>query len=300
MVSPLALGLDLGGTHTRAAVVDRSTGKVVTSVKDTHADKTPEGVVASMAKVAAAAAKQAGVTEPLPCGVGAAAQLNGDVITLAPNLGWRNIPFGALLGKAFGRRVTVVNDLKAAAWGEFTAGVAKGETDAYTLFVGSGVGSAIISGGRMVLGNTGLAGEVGHLKIVFEGGRKCGCGELGCLEAYVGGVSMEGWMKESGLKGGAMELEIAAHAGDPAAMKLWDFASASLALVVANQVTVLNPGCVVLGGGVLMRCPMMVQRIEKTVAARALASSRVGLKVGLAALGDDAGVVGAAMLALDA
>ena len=138
-MSQLALGLDLGGTHTRAAVVDRGTGKVVASVKDVHGDRSPAGVVASMARVAAAATKAAGVDTVLPCGVGAAAQLNGDVVTLAPNLGWRNVPFGALLAKEFGRPVKVVNDLKAAAWGEFKAGVAKGETDTYTLFVGSGI-----------------------------------------------------------------------------------------------------------------------------------------------------------------
>ncbi len=299
MVTALALGLDLGGTHTRAAVVDRSTGKVVTSVKDVHSDRTPEGVVASMARVAKAAAKAAGVDEALPCGVGAAAQLNGDVVTLAPNLGWRNIPFGALLAKQFGRPVKVVNDLKAAAWGEFKAGVAKGHTDSYTLFVGSGIGSAIISGGRLVMGHGGVAGEVGHLKVLLEGGRKCGCGELGCLEAYAGGVQLESWMKENGLTGGAVELEQRAHAGDAKSLELWDFASSHLAWVVANQVTVLNPGCVVLGGGVLTRCPKMVERIKQTVARRTLAASQTGLTIGLAALGDDAGVVGAAMLAAE-
>ena len=297
MVSPLAIGMDLGGTHTRAAVVDRTTGKVVSSVKDTHTDRSPEGIVASMARAAAEATRVAGVEGALPCGVGAAAQLNGDVVTLAPNLGWRNVPFGALLAKQMGRPVKVVNDLKAAAWGEFKLGVAKGETDTYTLFVGSGIGSAIIAGNTLVMGNGGLAGEVGHLKVVAEGGRKCGCGELGCLEAYAGGVQLESWMKESGLEGGAVELEKLAHSGNAEAKRLWDFASSALALVVANQVTVLNPGYVVLGGGVLVRCPKMVERIIETVGRRALAASRTGLKVGLAALGDDAGVVGAAMLA---
>lgn len=297
MVSPLAIGMDLGGTHTRAAVVDRSTGKVVAQVKDTHADKSPAGVVASMAAAVAAATKLAGVEGLLPCGVGAAAQLNGDIITLAPNLGWRDIPFGALLATALRRPVKVVNDLKAAAWGEYKMGAAKGESDTYTLFVGSGIGSAIIAGNALVMGNGGLAGEVGHLKVILEGGRKCGCGELGCLEAYAGGVQLGSWMQESGLAGGAVELEQLAHAGNAEARRWWDFASSQLALVVANQVTVLNPGYVVLGGGVLMRCPKMVERIIETVGRRTLAASRTGLRIGLAALGDDAGVVGAAMLA---
>lgn len=296
MVSVLALGLDLGGTHTRAAVVDRVSGKIVASVKETHEDRSPEGVIASMARAAAGASKAAGIDGRLPVGVGAAAQLDGDVVTNAPNLGWRNVPFGALLSARLGTAVKVVNDLKAAAWGELHHGLGRGQTDTYTLFVGSGVGSAIISQKQLVMGSGGLAGEVGHLKVVLEGGRPCGCGENGCLEAYAGGVQLQKWMKECGLEGGAPELEALAHQGNAEAHRLWDFATSQLATVAANMVTALNPGTLVLGGGVLTRCPKMVERIVDTVGRKALAASRVGLKIGLASLGDDAGLVGAAML----
>lgn len=296
MVRELALGIDLGGTHVRAAVVDRERGSVVASVKETHADRGPEAVVEAIARAAEAATKRADLVGRLACGVAVAGQLRGDVVTNAPNLGWREVPFGHLLGARLGRPVAVVNDLKAAAWGEFKCGAAKGETDTFTCFVGSGVGSASIADGRLVLGARGVAGEVGHVKVKFEGGRLCGCGEYGCLEAYAGGVNLETWIKESGLSGGAAELEKAALSGNLEALKLWDFASVSLALVVANQVTMTNPGMVVLGGGVLARCPKMVERITETIQTHALAASRVGLKVAMAALGDDSGVVGAAML----
>ncbi len=296
MVSPLALGVDLGGTHVRAAIVDCERGVVVASVKEVHADKSPEAVVVAIARAADLALQQAGLVGRLTCGVAVAGQLRGDVVAVAPNLGWREVPFGHLLTAKLGRRVALINDLKAAAWGEFKAGAARGETDTFTCFVGSGVGSANISAGRLVLGARGVAGEIGHVKVKFEGGRACGCGEFGCLEAYAGGVNLEAWIKESGLEGGAAELEVQAHSGSLEALRLWDFVSASLALVIANQVTALNPGFVVLGGGMLTRCPKLYERILKTIQTRTLAVSREGLKVGLAALGDDSGVVGAAML----
>lgn len=298
-MSPRALGVDLGGTHVRAAVIDRERGVVVGSVKETHRDKSPEAVVESIALAAARATKEAGLTGRLSCGVAVAGQLRGDVVTVAPNLGWREVPFGQLLAAKLGARAAVINDLKAAAWGELMFGAARGETDSFTCFAGSGVGSASIAGGELILGARGVAGEIGHLKVKFEGGRRCGCGEFGCLEAYAGGLNLEAWMKEVGLHGGAPELEVQAHSGNAEALHLWDFASSALALAIANQVTVTNPGCVVLGGGMLVRCPKMVERIIKTIQTRALAASREGLKIALAALGDDSGVVGAAMLGLE-
>ncbi|MBS1152110.1 MAG: glucokinase [Myxococcaceae bacterium] len=296
MVNQLALGVDLGGTNVRAAVVDRESGVVTATVKGVHTDKSPEAVVASIARATDEATKLAGVVGRLSCGVAVAGQLRGDVVSVAPNLGWREVPFGLLLAAKLGRPVAVVNDLKAAAWGEFRVGAAREETDTFTCFVGSGIGGATIASGRLVLGARGVAGEIGHVKVKFEGGRLCGCGEYGCIEAYAGGVNLAAWMAESGLEGGAAELEVQAHAGNVEALRLWDFASSSLALVVANQVTALNPGMVVLGGGVLMRCPKLYERIVKTIETRALAASRVGLKIAFAALGDDSGVVGAAML----
>jgi glucokinase len=299
VVTALALGVDLGGTHVRAAVIDRQSGKLLASVKEIHTDKSPAGVVGGIAAAISAAAKLAGVPEALPCGVGVAAQLRGEVVTVAPNLGWREVPFGALLSAKLGRRVRLVNDLKAAAWGELKAGIARGAQDTYTVFVGSGVGSAVISDNRLVMGAGGVAGEVGHVKVVFDDGRLCGCGERGCLEAYAGGVNLEKWMHEVGLSGGAPELERMAFEGNVEARRLWDFATSSLGLVLANQVTVLNPGTLVLGGGVLVRCPKMLARVTEIIGQRALAASRQGLKIGMAELGDDSGVVGAALLAAE-
>ena len=307
----LTLGIDLGGTFARAAAVDAQ-GKIVASEKIALGERTPAAVVESIADAARAVVKSAG-SEVRSCGVGAAGQILGDsgVLVVAPNLGWRNVPLGELLQKRLGYKVRLVNDLAAAAWGELHAGAGRGAHDMYTVFVGSGVGSAVISGNRLVHGAGGVAGELGHTKVIPYG-RKCGCGELGCLEAYAGGHNIMAQTRElmgtspgiRELTGGRPEavtpvtLEQAALGGDTAAKEVYDRACQMLALAVANQVTVLNPARLILGGGVLTHCPGIRKRLVEGVQAFATVTSREGLIISDAELGDDSGLIGAALLGL--
>ncbi|MCC6333823.1 MAG: ROK family protein [Myxococcales bacterium] len=294
----LTLGVDIGGTNARAAVVERATGRVLVSAKESWTERQPEKVVAEVARLLAKV--MAGRdTGDCPVGVGLAGMLNGPVVVNAPNLGWRGVDFGTALAGAAGRRVLLFNDLSAAAWGERSAGAAKGSQHVLTVFVGTGVGSAIITGGRLVEGATGVAAEFGHTKVELEGGRRCGCGDQGCLEAYVGGARLTEWMKEEGLTGTPSDLEHLAGKGDPVARRLYDFAVGHLALGIANLVTVLNPEVLVLGGGVLSHCPGMVDRIRDVVGHRAGVAARRAVRVELARLGDDSGLVGAALLAAE-
>ncbi len=292
----LALGVDLGSANMRAVVIDRSTGRVVASMHQEHGDRSPAAVVTALAQLMNKVSKQAGANTPLPSAIGAAGTLHGSEIVLSPTLGWRDVPLGDLLGRELGRPVKIVNDTHAAAWGELKVGAARGESFTYTVLVGAGIGSAIVTRGELMPGASGVAGELGHIKVVAEGGRPCGCGQKGCLEAYAGGTNLEAWMKEAGLKGTASELEEQAHGGNAEAKKIWDVASSALALAIANVVTVLNPGFVVLGGGVMTHSPRLVQRVCDAIGERTLAASRSGLKVALAAHGDDSGAVGAALL----
>src|SRR5512142_138638 len=121
-MASLALGVDLGGTNARAAVVDRDTGEIVASHKEPLRDRAPEAVVATLAHVVGAAAEAAGITAAAAgrVGVGVAGQVVGHsgLVTNAPNLGWRDVPFGALVEKTLGVPVRVANDLSVAAWGE--------------------------------------------------------------------------------------------------------------------------------------------------------------------------------------
>jgi len=314
------LGIDLGGTYARAGVVDAE-GRIVAAAKTALTQRTPEAVVAAIqgaAKDALSLAKETSA-EVASCGIGVAGQLRpGGFVSVAPNLGWRDVPFGQLLAAALGRNVRVVNDLAAAAWGEFSSGAGRGVNDIFVVFVGSGVGSSIISGGRQLHGSTGVAGEFGHTKVVpGAAGRQCGCGERGCLEAYVGGHNLNRQMREAVERLGAgtrlfdlaagdvsrltsASLEEAALGGDPAAKEIYDTAALYLGVAVANMVTVLNPARLILGGGVINHCPALRQRVEDHVMAFTNANARAAVQVKTAALGDDSGLIGAALLARSA
>jgi glucokinase len=307
------LGIDLGGTFARAAVVDEG-GKMLASAKVALAERSPAGVVETIAQAAAAAVRGAGVPVS-SCGVGAAAQIHKDsgVLSVAPNLGWRNVPLGQMLTARLGQPVRVVNDLAAAAWGELLAGAGRGASDLLVVFVGSGVGSAIIANAKLLDGAGGVAGELGHIKVV-PGGRRCGCGELGCLEAYAGGHNLIAQTREllaAGrspklveLTGGdparvtPVTLEQAAEAGDDASREVYERAAQFLALAVANQVTVLNPARLILGGGVLTHCAGLRRRVVEGVQSWASQVSREGLLITESELGDDSGIIGAALLAV--
>lgn len=316
----LLLGIDLGGTNVRAAAVDASTGAVVASHKEAHGDRSPDAVAGSAARAVREAAAAAGVPAPAAVGAGVAGQCLGStgLVLNAPNLGWRDVPFGDLLSRALSARVRVLNDLSAAALGEQRFGAARGVADAVLFFAGTGVGSGLILGGRLHEGAGGVAGEVGHVKVRPRPGmpeRRCNCGQASCLEAYAGGDAIAARAREEISRGGArrvLELaggdpsrvrpshvEEASAAGDAWAAALWDEVGELLGDAAANLATVLDPARLVLGGGVLLSCPRLEERVRSRIAARVSASAARDLAVVRAALGDDAGVVGAALAAAE-
>jgi glucokinase len=317
----LRLGVDLGGTNARAALVDEATGAVVASLKRPHEARTPIAVARSVAEAVRAVAAEAGVTLAAlgGAGVGVAGQCLGatGVVLNAPNLGWRDVPFGDLLRAELGLPVRIVNDLSAAAWGERAFGAARGVDDAALVFVGSGVGSGLILGGRLHEGGSGVAGELGHVKVTPRGAqpRRCGCGEWGCLEAYVGGMNLAARLRDDVAAGqgaavlaaaggdpaqlGASAVEAAYAQGDPWARERWAEVGELLGTAMANLVTLLNPGRLVLGGGVLLGCPNLERIARAHLGDRVSRSARRALSVERALLGDDAGVVGAALLGTD-
>jgi len=212
--------------------------------------------------------------------------------------------------------VRIANDLSAAAWGELRFGAARGVEHAALVFVGSGVGSGLILGGRLHDGHRGVAGELGHVKVRPKRpdtpARRCGCGELSCLEAYASGVNIAARVREE-LSAGAVsavrelaqgDLEAVtasvvdrAHAqGDAYALALWDEVADLLGTAIASLVTLLNPARVILGGGVVLGCPELHRLTREVFDARVSRSAAMGLSIEPASLGDDAGVTGAALL----
>ncbi len=318
-MASLAMGVDLGGTNARAAVVDRETGEIVAAHKELHRERTPEAVVDVVAHAVRESAAAAGM-EPAAfghVGVGVAGQCLGrtGVVLNAPNLGWRDVPFGALLERELALPIRIANDLSAAAWGERRFGAARGLDEVALVFVGSGVGCGLILGGRLHDGHHGVGGELGHVKVrPMRPGtplRRCGCGELGCLEAYTSGMNIAARVREE-LAAGAVSLARdavrgdlerinasvldALYARDAYARALWEEVGDLLGTAVANLVTLLNPARVILGGGVILGCPELLGLLRRSFDEKVSRSAAVGLSFERAFLGDDAGVIGAALL----
>jgi glucokinase len=299
----LAIGFDIGGSTIRGGIVDRDGDAAVpllaeASEKLAPADaRTPERLVARLAEVVAILEAQGGGRID-HVGIGIAAQMSADGRTAlgSPNLFQRDVPLADLVEAALpGKRIAIANDLNAILLGEARFGAARGVRDAVALYCGTGLGGAALVGGALVQGARGVAGEIGH---VWRGGDLlCGCGARGCLETIVGGKFLSETFR---LRVGEWltpdAIDARARAGDPAASALWGEVCDALADAAAALVSFLNPELLLLGGGVLTRAPYLVARLQEEIPRRSASVCREGLRIELGALGEAAGLLGAASL----
>jgi glucokinase len=306
-----AVGVDLGGSNVRAALVDTGEGAVLAEAKRPWGVQgpSPELVTEIVGDVVDHVDPQG---ERVGVGVGFAGMLRGftGVVVNSPNFGWREVDLRSRLRARLGERLELYNDLNAIAFGEATFGSARGVPDIVCVYVGTGVGSGIVTNGRLYAGATHLAGEIGHAKVIVDGGRPCGCGMRGCLEAYASGRHIALRAQEElrqqhslavELAGGidhvhAGFLDEAARLGDPYADRLWTEVSTLLGFALANLVTTLNPSRLVMGGGVWQGTPELRRRTVDKLFAMVNRPSTEGFAVVDTALGDNAGVLGAAAL----
>jgi glucokinase len=306
----VTVGVDLGGSNTRIAVVDEE-GIVL----EERRIKTPQTEdVAEIIKVTCdqinSSLTKAGLSarDVIGVGVGCAGQISQDGrwVRFAPNLGWRDIPLADAMEERIRRPVMVENDVRVAALGEASFGAGRGVKDLICVFVGTGVGSGILIGGRLLRGWHNLAGEVGHMKLSPEG-PKCTCGGSGCLEVYAGGGHVKRRVmealesEEDSLLRTEREIhtktvEDAARRGDALAKRLWEEIVWALGMGIANLVTLLNPQKVILGGGVVEASPILIDEVRKGISRWATMLSGREVEVVRAALGDKAGAVGASQL----
>ena len=324
----LYVGVDLGGTNVRAAVIDTG-GHVLGQEKHRLLSREPPQVAEAVVRAAKTACGAAGMPfgEMKGMGVGVAGWIEKDtgMVMNAPNLGWKEVPFLKLVqARAPRLPLWIGNDLSVAAWGERAAGAGRGVDDLIVVLVGSGVGAGIILGGKLQEGVSGVAGELGHI-LVHPNGRLCGCGQRGCLEAYAGGHNLAAWARDDlriamaaaraagqrhpaigrkllDLAGEpdkitAAAMERAAHEGDELSRRLLEEAGSLLGIALANLVTVLNPARLLLGGGVLAGSPRMMGATIEQIDAHTAKAARKALKISAPELGEQSGVVGAALLA---
>lgn len=311
----LTLGVDLGGTKVETVLVDAA-GRVLASCRrPTRPERGPDRVIADIAACVETCLSEAGEAAQA-LGVGMAGQVDRTgTLHFAPNLGWRNVPLKAKLEEKLGIPVVIDNDVRAVTWGERQHGAGQGTDELVCLFVGTGIGGGIISGGRLLEGCNNTAGELGHTTIV-SGGRRCRCHNRGCLEAYAGGWAIAERAQEAVLADHQAGQQLVALAGsieqisattvaqaygdgDPLARGLVEETVQYLAAGMVSIVNAFNPCLLVLGGGVIQGLPDYVSMAERVVRENALQAAVEGLHIVMAALGDKAGAIGAAALARD-
>lgn len=280
-----AMGVDIGGTQTRVAAVE---GRQVLVRR-----AFPTRGIGEIREAIREVLSAAGWARPTAIGVGAPGPMDmreGRIRSL-PNLpGWAGVEVVRELGAAFGCPVYLANDATCAAIGELQFGYRA--RDFVYLTWSTGIGGGIATGGRIVWGETGQAGEVGHI-VLRPDGPPCGCGKRGCLEALAGGASLARLGSEAlGEAVSAQEVVARARRGDPSACSLVADACRALGQGIAILWEILEPELVVLGGGLTRSWDFLGPQ----VVAAAQAMARGAPRIELTQLGDDAGLLGAAAL----
>jgi glucokinase len=316
-----SVGVDVGGTKILAVLTDADGAIHAEARRSTPPAADAPGVVVAdtvsevLGDLAAAATRD---LTHLPLGVGVPGMLSHDgVVAFSPNLpSTTGADLGAVLAARLGgRRCLVTNDADAAAVAEHRLGATRGIDDFVLVTLGTGIGGGIVSGGRLVRGRAGFAGEIGHV-VVDPSGPRCPCGKRGCWERYASGAGVARLAREAAVAGRLQSLAAvvgdaeavrgedvthAAAAGDREALAVLEEVGWWLALGLANLAAILDPGCFVLGGGLSEASAMLLPPTRRhLVGLLEGGERRPAIEVVAADLGSRAGAIGAALLAADA
>ncbi len=308
------VGIDLGGTNLRLGVIDSDAQILARTDMPTNNEDGYEGVLERMAEGVRGVLKQVGLDagDIVGIGVGAPGPLNSEtgVVLEAPNLKWENVPVAALLKEKTGIPVQLENDANCAGWGEYWAGAGRGSRNMLMMTLGTGVGGAIIVDGKLQRGPDFTAGEIGHI-VVVDGGRRCGCGNEGCLEAYASATATVARFREAMDLGWQTSLKAKkvdeitcadifkeAFAGDNLARHIVEETGRYLGLMAGNMANLLNPDRCIFSGGMIQSGEILFEPIRRECKRIAFRAPGERIKILPAELVHDAGLIGAAGLAL--
>ncbi len=308
------IGIDLGGTFIKSALLDEQLTVRAQQELPTPAAHGADAVIEAMAAAARAAVRQAGVSIADVAGVGIGSpgplDLDAGVVVAMPNIpGFDNVPIRDRLSGLVGLPAVLDNDANVAALGEFLVGVGRDVRDLVLLTLGTGIGGGIVVDGQLLHGAHGIGAEIGHM-IVQPGGRPCGCGQRGCLERYASATYLAAHARRLieeegrpsslasllGEKGGfdARDVQEAARAGDDLAGEVWGEAVDYLAVACVSLAHVLDPDLIVLGGGMAKAGEALIGPLRQRFRRQYWKLDEPRARLVLAALGNDAGVIGAA------
>ncbi|KAM3097106.1 ROK family protein [Phormidesmis sp. 146-35] len=292
-MSQQVLGIDLGGTAIKLGRFDSQGICLQSLTVPTPQPATPEAVLTAIV-AAISQVDPDGQSTAIGVGTPGPADAQGRIARVAINLtGWQNVPLADWLEAKTGRSTILANDANCAGLGEAWLGAGRSFQDLILLTLGTGVGGAIVLNGKLFVGREGAAGELGLITLHPEG-FACNSGNRGSLEQY---TSIQAVRRRTGLE--PEELGKLAQAGDPNALEFWQLYGRDLGIGLSSLVYVLTPEAIVIGGGISASAefffPAMLTEIEQ----RVMPSSRNGLQLLKAELGNQAGIVGAAKLALE-
>ena len=316
MEQPYVLGIDIGGQTAKCGIVNARGEVLAQTILVSNTQTDAQSFVDALASTLKKLMSDAGL-EGQVRGIGVGAP-NGNYYTGeikdAPNLTWarsKNVPFAKMLSEAMdGMPVALTNDANAAAVGEMTYGAARGIKDFIMITLGTGVGSGIVIGGNVLYGHDGFAGELGHTCAV-RGGRVCGCGKEGCLEAYCSAIGVARtaveWLEQHPEESSLLRLREnitskdvfeAAKAGDKAAKEIFDFTGTLLGRSFADFIAFSAPEAIVLFGGLARAKEFLYEPIVKAMNDNLLAIWKDKVKILFSSLSEsDAAILGASALA---
>ena len=306
------VGIDLGGTNIVAGTVAEDGSELLGLVSEpTLADQGGDAVIARMIKLARASMAQAKGKEIVGVGIGSPGPLDTKkgIVLLTPNLGWTNMPLRDRIAEGVNLPAVLDNDANCAIYGEWWRGAARGVQDVVGLTIGTGIGGGIVIGGEIYHGASDAAGEIGHMTINANG-RRCNCGNYGCLEAYASGPAIAARAVEgiaAGEKTGlpqyvggdlskitAQVVYEAANDGDPYALTVVRETAELLGAGVASIVNIFNPEVVVICGGVTQAGDRLFEPLTTEVHRRAFKPAWEVCRILPGSLTGTAGVYGAA------
>lgn len=310
--SMCVVAADLGGTHLRVAVIDR-TGTILSRVKIRTPTDTADEIVQVLAAAAreCIAAAEAHSVVAVSAVVPGSTRLTDGTILRAPNVPClEGFGFRDAISAELNLPAVIENDANAAAIGETWRGAARGRRTIVCLTLGTGVGGGIILDGELWRGADGSAGEIGHMTIAAFEGPVCSCGRRGCLEAFASATGIVRMARESlsdypnsSLHGvaalTAKDVYLAGRNGDELGVKIFERMGSHLGVGLSNVVNLLNPEIVVVGGGVAAGWDLFAESMQTQIDERAFSPAAAQVAVVRAECGDDAGILGAAHLAFN-
>ena len=313
----VVLAIDLGGTKIIAAVISHQ-GQIM--ARESYLTLAEEGPQPVIDRIFSATDHLLGVSDIDPSQLhsisiasAGAVDFEQGVVTSSPNLpGWRDIPLRDMVSRKYRVKTFLINDASAAALGEHQFGAGKGVNNLIYLTVSTGIGGGIIIDGKLYLGPSGSAGEVGHMTIDVNG-PECSCGNIGCLEMLASGKAIareairrisqgeessltkmvEGKLEDTT----AEKVGAAAEGGDSLALEVISQAANYLGVGMVNLVNIFNPEMIIVGGGVAQMGDLLLVPVRRVAEERAFKLPAQAVRIVPARLGDSAGVLGAAVFA---